>query len=301
MIRIWENAEQYLAQKINEWRYELTQLRCAALRLSEMTFEDDEQREAFYNALYATLKDQLADPAALMLRLQDGDVLLISKTLHRKLITQAFAHPQLVPWPVSIEILAFLYEIDRERDAFLGYVAEKMQLLLERQKQAEDKARLEQKQKEERFLSTANDPKLRNAIRQRRQLRNHAEVLIIEDDEVTRKMVESALSYFFAQKDISIELAHNGKTALQKYVQHAPNMIFLDIGLPDFNGHEIMQAILAMDNEAYIVMLSGQDDKGNILRAIEHGAKGFVGKPFKKDKLAEYVQNCPSIRTHMQA
>ena len=67
------------------------------------------------------------------------------------------------------------------------------------------------------------------------------------------------------------------------------------------NGHDILAKILALDSEAFIVMLTGQGSRDNVLRAVEAGAKGFVGKPFTPDKLHSYTQKCPFIRDKQNA
>ena len=72
-------------------------------------------------------------------------------------------------------------------------------------------------------------------------------------------------------------------------------MIFLDIDLPDVNGHEVLSSILKIDANAHIIMLSGNSDQENVVNAIKAGAKGFVAKPFLKDRLYKYIDECPMI------
>ena len=78
-----------------------------------------------------------------------------------------------------------------------------------------------------------------------------------------------------------------------QYVTHAPDVLFLDIELPDITGHDVLQKVLEMDPDAFVIMLSGNGNKENIFKAMKTGAKGFVGKPFTKDKLLQYILKCP--------
>jgi FixJ family two-component response regulator len=48
-------------------------------------------------------------------------------------------------------------------------------------------------------------------------------------------------------------------------------------------------------------MLSGKGDEVNILNSVQHGAKGFIGKPFCSEKLLQYINNSPSIKNHCQS
>ncbi len=83
--------------------------------------------------------------------------------------------------------------------------------------------------------------------------------------------------------------------ALDKYTNIAPDILFLDINLPDVTGHELLEKILILDPDAYVIMLSGNCDRDNITQAISKGAKGFIAKPFTKDKLFQYIDRCPTI------
>ena len=80
------------------------------------------------------------------------------------------------------------------------------------------------------------------------------------------------------------------------YVNKAPDVLFLDIGLPDINGHDVLERLFKLDPQAYVVMFSGNGDRENVLKAVELGAKGFVGKPFTQEKLIQYIEKSPFIQ-----
>ena len=135
------------------------------------------------------------------------------------------------------------------------------------------------------------DRDLFNGAASKRALRKRLQVLVVEDDPFTRRLVIGALK---ANYDV-IE-AEDGENALRAFESHAPDLIFLDIELPDTNGHVVLSKLLACDKSAFIVMLSANSMKEHILAALEKGAQGFVTKPFAKEKLMHYLRLRESMR-----
>ena len=79
------------------------------------------------------------------------------------------------------------------------------------------------------------------------------------------------------------------------------DVLVLDINLPDIEGFDVLAKLRQIDPEGYIVMLSGNGDRENVIRAIEQGAKGFVGKPFSPKKLTDYIFKSPWVQRLMPA
>ncbi len=132
----------------------------------------------------------------------------------------------------------------------------------------------------------------RNAteIAAQRNLRSEPKLMIIEDDPFSRRLVENVL-----QKQYNLTGLSSADDALYTYAEISPDLLFLDINLPDVTGHELLEKIIALDPKAYVVMLSGNADRNNVVQAIERGAVGFVAKPFSRDKLFQYIDRCPTI------
>ena len=109
-------------------------------------------------------------------------------------------------------------------------------------------------------------------------------IQVVEDDPFTQKLVANVLSDF--------EVISSGTVAdaLKGYTEHAPDIIFLDINLPDGSGHDILQQIVSIDPKAYAIMLSGNRSMADVSKALQSGAKGFVAKPFPKDKLLNCIK-----------
>ncbi len=85
--------------------------------------------------------------------------------------------------------------------------------------------------------------------------------------------------------------AHNAQQAKRYliYLLYAPDVVFLDNGLPDASGFDVLKQILLCDPDAFVVIFSSDDYPENITKARNEGAVGFVGKPFRKEQLQEYI------------
>ena len=84
--------------------------------------------------------------------------------------------------------------------------------------------------------------------------------------------------------------AENGDTALQLYQESNPDLVTMDIVMPKKSGIEALQEIMAADPEAHVVMVSALGQDTLVLEAVEAGARDFIVKPFKEDKVLETVR-----------
>jgi two-component system chemotaxis response regulator CheY len=128
---------------------------------------------------------------------------------------------------------------------------------------------------------------MRDILASAQRLRPHrdpAHVLVVDDDPLTRRIVAGAFKENFA-----LLTAADAHEAVANYLFHAPDVVFLDINLPDANGFTVLRQILAVDPSAYVVMFSGNSYLDNVTKSLTAGACGFIAKPFKKDKLAHYI------------
>lgn len=135
------------------------------------------------------------------------------------------------------------------------------------------------------------DADLFKAALAKRRGRKRPLVLLVEDDPFTRRLVNTSI-----KTEYDVAEAGDGNDAIRAYETHAPDAVFLDIGLPDVNGQVILHKLLKLDPSAFVVMLSANSIKENILAALEKGAQGFVVKPFAKDKLMHYLRLCVTMR-----
>lgn len=132
-------------------------------------------------------------------------------------------------------------------------------------------------------------PELIASLAERRKNRKHIEVMVVEDDPFSLTLVNRSL-----RPTYRVTCAQDGYDAVATYALKAPDIIFLDIELPDASGHDVLHKLLSIDPDAFIVMLSGNGSKENVLSAMNNGAKGFIGKPFAQEKLLGYIQRTPA-------
>ena len=113
----------------------------------------------------------------------------------------------------------------------------------------------------------------------------YKKMLVIDDSLVIRKMVEIALE----EEEFTIETAVSGKEGLEVMDQTNPDLVILDMMLPDINGIEILKTIKASKGIP-VIMLSGKDSPQMIETAKNEGAEEFLPKPFKDDDLVEKIK-----------
>lgn len=111
-------------------------------------------------------------------------------------------------------------------------------------------------------------------------------VMVVDDDPLTRRLVASAF-----KENYALITASDAHEAIANYLLHAPDIVFLDINMPNVNGFAVLRQIIASDPDAYVVMFSGNSYLENVTTALSEGAAGFIAKPFKKEKLHHYIQD----------
>ena len=110
-------------------------------------------------------------------------------------------------------------------------------------------------------------------------------VLLVEDDTVIRWMVDNAL-----KDECDVEYADTANKVFALYPSYAPDIVLLDIGLPDNSGQAVLDWIMRNDPAANVIMVSSKTSADTISSCLEKGAKGFIPKPFVKDDLLHYIQ-----------
>jgi two-component system, OmpR family, KDP operon response regulator KdpE len=105
-------------------------------------------------------------------------------------------------------------------------------------------------------------------------------VLVVDDEPPIRKLLRMGLT---AQGYQTLE-APNGKAALDLLGQ-SPDLIILDLGLPDTQGHDLLRTIRARNESVPIVVLSSRGDEAGKVQALDLGADDYITKPFGMDEL----------------
>lgn len=148
---------------------------------------------------------------------------------------------------------------------------------------------------QEAYLALADANKV-SSIGARRKRRKEPLVMVVEDDRFTAHYASSIIS-----KEFDIILCKNAEEAIEAYIENAPDIVFMDIHLPGLSGHDAVEAIYAADREAFIVMLSVDTVKENVVKATQNGARKFLKKPFTRERLLDTVKASPFVRAQIRS
>ncbi len=114
---------------------------------------------------------------------------------------------------------------------------------------------------------------------------NNAEILVIDDELQICKLLEITLE----SNDFHVTVAHTGKEGTITAANHPPDLVLLDLGLPDISGQEVLRKL----REWYykpIIILSVQNDEANIIQALDNGANDYLSKPFRTGELLARIR-----------
>lgn len=116
-------------------------------------------------------------------------------------------------------------------------------------------------------------------------------ILIVDDSKVALTMYKEGLSDGRYEK----KFAHNGNEALLFYKSWQPDLIVLDIVMPEMTGYTVLKQIREMEKASgrrtAIVMATAMGDKSDIVDCAKVGIQGYIVKPFKQDELAARLED----------
>ena len=118
---------------------------------------------------------------------------------------------------------------------------------------------------------------------------NKAEILIIDDEPQIRKLLKIVLE----SNDYKVVQAATGNEGIHLAANHSPELILLDLGLPDLSGHEVLLELRSWFEKS-IIILSVQDSEEDIIKALDNGATDYLNKPFRTGELLARIRS--SIR-----
>lgn len=230
---------------------------------------------------------------------EDGEVFILAPDMPIKNAKQLILDVAAQVHTAATDDFAVIYELSISLNKLLVSLEQKIEkkrdALMQQQKQLQKQREEEQLRRKRRMILDSEVKHTAHDIAQRRASRTAHEMMIIEDDAFSRRLVEKVLENRFSLTGLG-----SAEDALATYGRLAPDILFLDINLPDVTGHELLEKIIALDPQAYVVMLSGNADRENIMQAMNKGAKGFVAKPFSRDKLFQYIERCPTIHAKQE-
>ncbi len=112
-------------------------------------------------------------------------------------------------------------------------------------------------------------------------------VLIVDDAAFMRMMIKDILTkngYTIAAE------AENGRVAVEKYNEVKPDLVLMDITMPEMDGIQALKGIKTIDPNATVIMCSAMGQQAMVIEAIQSGAKDFIVKPFQAERVLEAVK-----------
>lgn len=112
-------------------------------------------------------------------------------------------------------------------------------------------------------------------------------ILVCDDAAFMRMMIKDILS---KNGYNIVGEAENGAKAVEKYVETKPDLVLMDITMPEMDGIQALKKIKETDPGAKIIMCSAMGQQAMVIESIQSGAKDFIVKPFQPDRVLEAVK-----------
>jgi two-component system, chemotaxis family, chemotaxis protein CheY len=113
-------------------------------------------------------------------------------------------------------------------------------------------------------------------------------MMIVDDSTVIRRKIERSQQMF---KPEQILQANSGRHALELFKKESPELITMDLTMPQMDGVECVKKLMLLDKSVRILVVSALTDKSTALAAIKHGARGFLAKPFNDEQLNQALKS----------
>lgn len=112
-------------------------------------------------------------------------------------------------------------------------------------------------------------------------------ILIVDDSKTIRKIMKTQFEELGHQV---IAEAGNGNEAIELFFKHSPDLITMDIQMPDMNGLEAITKIKKVNKKAKVIMITAHGQKDLVTGTIAKGANDYILKPITKDKLETSIK-----------
>lgn len=113
-----------------------------------------------------------------------------------------------------------------------------------------------------------------------------AKILIVDDAAFMRMMIKNIL---VKEGYEVVGEAENGAQAVEKYKELNPDLVTMDITMPEMDGISAVKEIMKLNSAAKVVMCSAMGQQAMVIDAIQAGAKDFIVKPFQADRVIEAI------------
>ena len=114
-----------------------------------------------------------------------------------------------------------------------------------------------------------------------------AKIMLVDDAAFMRMMIKNVLTK--GGYNVVGE-AENGAKAVEKYKELSPDLVLMDITMPEMDGIQALKEIKKIDGGAKVIMCSAMGQQAMVVESIQAGAKDFIVKPFQEDRVLEAVK-----------
>jgi len=121
----------------------------------------------------------------------------------------------------------------------------------------------------------------------RERIKHMASILIVDDAAFMRMMIKDILS---KNGYTVIAEAENGLKAIEKYKEVNPDLVIMDITMPEMDGIQAVKQIKQINDAAKIIMCSAMGQQAMVIESIQAGARDFIVKPFQAERVIEAVR-----------
>jgi two-component system, chemotaxis family, chemotaxis protein CheY len=111
-------------------------------------------------------------------------------------------------------------------------------------------------------------------------------ILVVDDAEFLRLRISKML----VGDGYEVIEAENGQRAIEQYQANKPDLVLMDVTMPEMDGLTALKHIRAFDTKAKVIMLTALGQESVVLEAIKSGARDFVVKPFERDRVLNAIQ-----------
>lgn len=113
-----------------------------------------------------------------------------------------------------------------------------------------------------------------------------ANIMVVDDAAFMRMMLKDILT---KNGYTVVGEAENGAIAVEKYMELKPDLMLMDITMPEMDGLQAIKEIRKRDDQARVIICSAMGQQAMVVEAIQSGAKDFIVKPFQADRVIEAV------------
>jgi YesN/AraC family two-component response regulator len=115
--------------------------------------------------------------------------------------------------------------------------------------------------------------------------------MVVEDEGVANELLSSTFKNFFSE----VSSAFNGKEAIEMFERIKPDIVFVDIVMPEMDGIELSRRLREMNPNQIIIVISASNDIQKISESIEIGVNSFIQKPIDTKKIIELLSNVTAL------